>query len=191
MDTFEYSLLHNILINLPIHEIQRVCSSLPNNRYQQICKNEKLWEQLLYRDYSVFQPIIDHVTRDSPMSYYDLYQEFYNNMFFNSEEFREVYEIFSRFVPIVIFKGESIIPKIIENNFGSRTIRWIKICCLTPETVEKIIPILKSSNYKVIVSASQPGILGIPHPNSLTISLMLNIVNGKIVFVKISDLFGI
>ena len=108
-------LLPNILSNLPIADIIKTCSSLTPNRYQRVCKNNQLWRFLLYRDYDLFSPIIVELETES---YFDLYKEFYHNIFFNSDDFRKLYRILLKSSHSITFINqngeESIIPTLVD-----------------------------------------------------------------------------
>lgn len=58
---------------------------------------------MLYRDYETFLPIVHERERESYISYFDLYKEFYRSPFFNSVDFRNLYQTLLKYVPIVEF----------------------------------------------------------------------------------------
>lgn len=99
----EKRLLIDIIKHLPIEYILKTCASLTPNEYQTVCKNNDLWRYLLYRDYKVFTPIINKLERESYMSYFDLYREFYESEFFNSPDFTNLYTLLLEYVPLVEF----------------------------------------------------------------------------------------
>lgn len=113
---FEWKLIPDVLSHLPIGKIARVCSAPHSRQWQQLCRDNNLWRHLLYRDYATFAPIIRELERESYMSYFDLYQEFYRNPFFNSSDFRTVYGVLSQHVQPLKFldanQNVSIIPSL-------------------------------------------------------------------------------
>lgn len=98
MDLFDPNLIPNILYNLPLSDILNVCTALLP--YQTICKDQRLWQNLLYRDYGTFSYII---SQSSPKSYYDLYQRFYKSPFFKSFDFRTIYKTVYTMLGKVVF----------------------------------------------------------------------------------------
>lgn len=122
MNSFEPKLLANILIHLDIQDILRTCSALTPTKYQSVCKNSDLWKSLLYRDYEIFSSLIKTLERESDMSYRNLYQEFYFNPFFNSDDFRQIYQFFQKYGLIVEFYNSdnniTIIPELKKQRKG-------------------------------------------------------------------------
>ena len=137
--SLDINLLSDILKHLPIADILNTCSSLPSQSYQTVCKNQPLWKYLLYRDYGVFSPVIHSIERESYMSYFDLYQEFYHSPLFNSADFRRLYKFLLEYIPIPIFLdsegNETPIPILVEyipvdpkdpNQYGVIDDKWYK-----------------------------------------------------------------
>lgn len=117
---FEPRILQNISEHLTGPELVSICRKLPVETYQKICRDEQFWRKILYRDYSVFLPIIKQLERESYMSYLDLYKEFYADPFFNSPDFIELYQVLSRYLPVVNFVNEdgnlTILPSLVKSN---------------------------------------------------------------------------
>ncbi len=74
MSNFDLNLMPTILSDLSIKEIMRICSVLTTSQYQNICKNQKLWRDLIYRDYGTFTPIISTLEKEKVLSYFNLYR---------------------------------------------------------------------------------------------------------------------
>lgn len=143
MQLFETKLIWNILSHLPIAHIGKICSSLTAPEYQQLCKEDLLWQQLLVRDYEITRPVLDeennhfnlyqqfhHLYRaygvfrpildklKNNISCFNLSQHFTTNPLYNSVEFREIYTLMSEYLPKIEFydhaRNITIIPTILR-----------------------------------------------------------------------------
>lgn len=123
---FEQKLIPDILSYLPVREIGRICSSAPSRAWRRLCRDENLWRHLLYRDYGTFAPIIREL---GPISYLDLYRQFYRDRFLNSRDIRELYAILSQNGQAVKFldwqEKTSLFPSLIQ--LGLDEIRLLKV----------------------------------------------------------------
>lgn len=170
--------LYQIILESPITEINRICSSLTQSRFQRICRDENLWKQLLYRDYgSLYGNIISSVVRENAMSYYDLYKEFYTSPFFNSPDFQIIYSIFSKYLPIVYFKteeGVSIITSLRDDLLWipPKEMLSIQIPIIFEDIIWNELDSLINRNYKVNSQYNMP----------TTINFPARIVNSKLIF---------
>ena len=126
MNQFEPKLLSYILYNMSIRDILNTCSSLTPTVYQNICKDENLWKELLYRDYEIFNPIINELTQS--LRYSEIYKNFYSNIIYNSPDFQEFYNI---------LKSHFDTPKFIAMNSEITTIPSIYIAETYPTHPER------------------------------------------------------